>query len=92
MRRFVTIAGMSFCFFLISISSISAQSNEEILYPHKTDVPPVIDGLLDDQVWQDAPSETGFKTYSPDYGIDMVENTRVWYAYDRENLAPGPSN
>ncbi len=86
MRRFVITAGMSLCFFLISISSISAQSKEEILYPYKTDVPPVIDGVLNDQVWQAAPSETGFRTYSPDYGIDMVENTVVWYAYDCENL------
>jgi len=63
-----------------------AQLPGEPLLPLKTDTPPVIDGVLDDSVWQQAPSETGFVTYHPDYGIDMVENTVVWYAYDRENL------
>jgi len=56
------------------------------LKPFKTDTPPVIDGVLDDPVWQKSPSETGFKTYHPDYGRDMKEKTIVSYAYDRENL------
>ncbi len=56
------------------------------LLPLRTENPPVIDGILDDAVWRDAPWETGFKTWYPDYGLDMVENTKVWYAYDRENL------
>jgi len=65
---------------------VSADSRLEPLRPLKTDVPPVIDGQLDDPVWKLAPHETGFKTWSPDYGIDMVENTVVYYAYDSENL------
>ncbi len=74
--------------FLISmvILPASAQEKLEPLIPYKTDVPPVIDGKLDDPVWERAPHETGFKTYHPDYGIDMVENSIVYYAYDRENL------
>jgi hypothetical protein len=46
----------------------------------------VIDGVLDDPVWKQAPSETGFKTWRPDFGKDMSERTVVYYAYDRENL------
>ena len=56
------------------------------LKPLRTDTPPVIDGKLDDPVWQEAPQVTGFKTWMPDYGIDMVEKTIVYTAYDRENL------
>ena len=56
------------------------------LRPYKTDVPPVIDGVLDDEVWRHAPTETGFKTWNPDYGRDMHSGTVVYYAYDRENL------
>ena len=56
------------------------------LKPYKTEIPPVVDGVLDDEVWKQAPQETGFKTYSPDYGKDMREKTVVYYAYDRENL------
>jgi len=56
------------------------------LRPYKTETPPVIDGVLDDTVWTMAPTETGFKTWNPDYGKDMHSATTVHYAYDRENL------
>lgn len=44
----------------------SAEETLEPLIPYRTDAPPVIDGKLDDPVWQQAPSETGFKTYHPE--------------------------
>ncbi len=56
------------------------------LRPQRTETPPVIDGSLDDPIWKSAPSVTGFKTYHPDFGIDMPERTIVYFAYDRENL------
>jgi len=56
------------------------------LTPLRVDRPPVIDGILDDDVWRAAPSETGFKTWSPDFGKDMRERTVVYYAHDRESL------
>lgn len=71
---------------LIMAATVSAQSLDTPLLPLKTETPPVIDGVLNDPVWQEAPWESGFKTYSPDYGIAMMEDTKVWYAYDRENL------
>jgi len=58
----------------------------EPLRPLRTNTPPIIDGILDDAVWQQAPFETGFIIYHPDYGSPMSEDTKVWYAYDRENL------
>lgn len=71
---------------LTILSSVLIGQQKEILRPFKTDSPPVIDGVLNDAVWQQAPSESGFMTYLPDYGIPMSEKTRVWYAYDRENI------
>ncbi|MFC1529865.1 DUF5916 domain-containing protein [Gemmatimonadota bacterium] len=87
-RRYAAAAGIPallLCFSFMSIT-ISAQDLSEPFRPLKTDTPPVIDGVLDDAVWQQAPWETGFKTFTPDYGIDMEEDTIVYYAYDRENL------
>ncbi len=72
--------------FALSSASASAQDLSEPFRPLRTDSPPVIDGVLDDAIWQEAPWETGFKTFTPDYGIDMQEDTIVYYAYDRENL------
>ncbi len=58
----------------------------EPLAPIRTDVPPMIDGRLDDEVWTKAHYVTGFKTWRPDFGKDMADDTKVYYAYDRENL------
>ena len=56
------------------------------LRPFKSDSPPVLDGVLDDAIWKQSPHETGFKTWTPDYGKEMQQDTIVYYAYDRENL------
>ena len=70
----------------IYLPILSAQNIEESFIPLKTDTPPVIDGILDDEVWKAAPSETGFTTWYPDFGKKMDENTIVFFAYDEENL------
>jgi hypothetical protein len=57
-----------------------------MLKPMKSEVPPEIDGLLDDPIWAEAPSVTGFKTFAPDFGRNVSEETRAYYAYDSENL------
>lgn len=74
-----------FTILLLSLTSL-AQAKLPPLFPHKTESPPVIDGKLDDAVWQKAPHVSGFKTWLPDYGIDMKYETVVYYAYDRENF------
>lgn len=75
-----------FCVLVLTVLPALAQVKLPPLFPLKTETPPIIDGSLDDSVWQKAPHETGFKTYHPDYGIDMVQKTVVYYAYDQENL------
>jgi hypothetical protein len=65
--------------------ALSARANDALI-PLKITSPPTIDGKLDDAVWQQAPTVTGFKTFVPDYGHDMPDQTVVYYAYDRENL------
>ncbi len=61
-------------------------ANPEIVKPFKVELPPVIDGILDDDIWQDAPNVTGFKTFVPDYDKPMGFTTKVMMAYDAENL------
>jgi hypothetical protein len=56
------------------------------LVPLRTDAPPVIDGVLDDPVWLEAPYVTGFETWRPDFGVLMDDQTEVYYAYDEANL------
>jgi len=85
-RRAAAIIGLIIFSVVFAFVSLSAIEKLPPLKPYKTDIPPVIDGVLDEAMWKQAPSETGFKTYHPDYGKDMKENTVVYYAYDRENL------
>ncbi len=58
----------------------------EPLVPLRTDAPPVIDGVLDDPLWNEAPYVTGFTTWRPDFGRQMVDQTKAYYAYDEANL------
>ena len=68
--------------------AITLRAGEKIapLRLFKTGDPPVIDGSLEDTLWQKVPRLSGFKTWVPDYGADMTEKTEVLCAYDRENL------
>lgn len=48
---------------------------------------PVIDGVLDDEAWNDSTVETGeWKSYNPLYGDTIPQHTTVWIAYDSDNL------
>ncbi len=79
---------LGFGLFLLPGPAFPAPAAEAFapLRPLLTDTAPVIDGRLDDPVWAQAPSESGFKTWNPDFGKDMQQRTTVYYAYDRENL------
>jgi hypothetical protein len=77
-------------FVLLALSVLSylgfSSTPAQVLKPLKTTQPPVIDGKLDDPVWAEAPSVTGFKTFIPDFGRDLSEDTIAYMAYDTENL------
>jgi len=73
------------CVHLCLMSGI-VYGSADPLRPMRTTAPPVIDGVLDEVAWQQAPAVSGFKTYHPDYGKEMSEDTQVWIAYDSENL------
>ncbi|UCG85594.1 MAG: carbohydrate binding family 9 domain-containing protein [Gemmatimonadota bacterium] len=69
-------------FALLPAASVSQQA----IQPFRTDTPPVIDGRLDDPVWSTAPFWSGFKTFHPDYGQELVGETQTFLAYDVANL------
>jgi hypothetical protein len=67
-------------------TAVYAAAASPPVHPVRAAVPPVIDGRLDDAVWQQAPSASRFVTWLPDYGAELSERTVVYYAYDAENL------
>lgn len=68
---------------LVLLVGTSVAQAAEPLRPLRASVPPVIDGRLDEDLWQRAPSATDFKTWLPDLGADLSERTIVYYAYDQ---------
>ncbi len=72
--------------FLVFSSGLASTAPPPLLKPLKTDQPPVIDGVLDDPVWAKAPYVKDFKTFIPDFGGDLSEETLAYFAYDSENL------
>ena len=60
MKRYHFIGLMSLVIILSISSTNSAQETKKPFLPLKTDEPPVIDGVLDDEVWQKC---LGFKTH-----------------------------
>ena len=47
---------------------------------------PVIDGILDEDVWASALKFEGFLTFKPDFGKQPSQNTIAYMTYDAENL------
>ncbi len=52
----------------------------------KAEVAPVIDGHLDDSVWQKAPVIDDFHQIKPGDGVPPAEKTEVYLAYDKDYL------
>ena len=54
--------------------------------PMRTDTPPLVDGRLDDAVWQSAVKITSFVQYEPVDGAPPTEPTDMYVAYDDDHL------
>tara|TARA_Y100000588_G_scaffold319351_1_gene349361 strand:+ start:1864 stop:4110 length:2247 start_codon:yes stop_codon:yes gene_type:complete len=76
-------------------ASIASQPNPESfgllegrprVTPTRTTNPPVIDGILDDEVWLTAAHLTEFTQQSPLDGAPATEDTDVYIAYDSDNI------
>ncbi|MEE2637385.1 MAG: hypothetical protein VYE68_09160 [Acidobacteriota bacterium] len=52
----------------------------------RTDTPPVVDGRLDDPLWQTAARIDQFTQSSPVEGAPPTERTEVWLTYDDDRL------
>lgn len=54
--------------------------------PTRTEVPPRVDGVLDDDVWRTAARVTEFTQQSPLDGAPATEETDVYVAYDSDHI------
>ena len=55
----------------------------------KVDTPPVIDGIMDDEVWNLAPKSSPFVQDDPVHGVPMTERTEFRVLYDDKAIYLG---
>lgn len=77
---------LSILILILTFCQIAAAQQKTIIIPPKLSAPPVIDGILSEDIWKEENGISGFKTFAPDYGKDLPFKTIVWVAYDEENL------
>jgi len=81
---------VSFCVLFAVASLVSAQPTDSSVLKSvrvvRTDVAPVIDGVLDEEVWEKAGKVTDFYEVSPDEYDEAAELTEVFILYDSTNL------
>ncbi len=78
----VFLSGVLLCFYSWTIA-------QQPVKVSKTKTPPLIDGNLNDVVWQRASIFKNFKTMHPEPGLPPSEPTEVYLTYDRENIYAG---
>jgi hypothetical protein len=73
---------------MIAAAPLRAQTTDRpVLRAERAARPPVIDGLLDDEVWNAEPLATGdWLSYNPLHGDQIAQRTTVWVSYDSDYL------
>jgi hypothetical protein len=79
---------MSFIKFLLLFFLVGYLQTAELPVIHVTRSakPVIVDGNLDDEIWQKSAVEKEFIIYSPKYGDILPYKTAVWISYDSKNL------
>jgi len=79
---------LSLMILLLLTYNVSGET-KKIIQAVRTDTPPIIDGSLDDVVWQKAGKVSDFIQYEPDKGKKPTSPTTVYLLYDENRLYVG---
>ena len=75
------------CFLFLFCPEDMSGVEDSVITPAKAEIQPIIDGNLNDPVWQNATGlKKDFITFWPVFGNPMPQKTHVWAAYDKDNL------
>lgn len=72
--------------FIASIRLVNTAFGTDVIPTYKTEIPPIIDGDLNDPVWQKCAPYSAFLTFKPVIGNPAEESTLTYTAYDANNL------
>lgn len=73
---------MTILFFVLGILDLSAQDSIKSIQAVRVNNPPKINGILDDEVWKNAPVARGFVQFRPDNGAPAWQESEVRFLYD----------
>ncbi len=80
----------SISFFLVFLAYLqpvfAGQDRAKTIPLARLDIPPNIDGLIEDGCWKNIQPVSGFFQYDPINGEKASEETLVWAAYDQKNI------
>ncbi|MFC2160444.1 DUF5916 domain-containing protein [Acidobacteriota bacterium] len=65
---------------------VFGQDEKNIIQIKRTEVPPKIDGLLEDVCWGSLQPLSGFFQHDPKNGEKATEETQVWVVYDQKYI------
>ena len=77
---------VAICFSISSIFELYSQSGIKAVF---TDTPPVIDGVVNDEVWSKAEVINELFQREPDNGAPATEKSEFYFLYDQNNLYVG---
>jgi len=80
------IAGIFLFVLLINIPYIIGQERTKSAHVIRTETPPKIDGLIEDDCWKNRGPLSGFFQFDPVNGVKASEETLVWMVYDQKNI------
>ena len=74
--------------FLLTSGAAGASLDESPVpvFTVRAETPPLLDGVLDDAIWERAETHSNFQTVQPAYGAQVSERTVARVAYDRDYL------
>ena len=80
--------GLLFTFLAKADTPKTARVDNEakVNYIQKTENAPKIDGVLDDEIWQNLPAMTNFTAFEPEVGKKPSQKTEVKIAYDNSSI------
>ena len=73
--------------FAVFFLSVSTNADSIVKKAHFIQSSVIIDGVLNDAAWKNEPFSTAdFYTYNPTTGMIIPQKTKIWLAYDEENI------
>ncbi|MGD2245509.1 MAG: DUF5916 domain-containing protein [Candidatus Aminicenantes bacterium] len=85
-RNYWLVSSGSFLILCLCILPLFSQDRAKVIRVSRTESPPKIDGLIEDNCWADVQPVSGFFQFDPFNGERASEETLVWAVYDQKHI------